>query len=346
MSDRLELRSDNTAPAHPAVLDALARANEGAAGAYGDDAWTREAEDWFRDQFGGDSEAFLLWGGTGANVSALRAMTRPWEAVITSAHAHIHVDECGAPELVAGVKLLDLPSPDAKLTVEQVREAAREGVGFEHHVQPRVVSLTQSTEYGTVYQPGELAAIAEVAHAHGLLVHVDGARIANAAAALDRPLRAITRDVGVDVLSFGLTKNGAIGAEAVVFCTPSLAREFRYIRKQGMQLASKMRFLAAQVVALAAEDRWLANARHANAMARRLADGVRDVPGVALTQRVEANAVFATMPTALRTALEAHARFHVWHEATGEVRWMTSWATEPAAVDAFIAAARHAAGPG
>jgi threonine aldolase len=343
VSDRLDLRSDNTAPAHPAVLEALAHANAGVAGAYGDDPWTRRAEAWFRDQFGGDTEAFLVWNGTGANVSALRAVTRPWQAVITTEHAHIHVDECGAPELVAGVKLIDLPSPDAKLTAAQVRVAGSQGVGFEHHVQPRVVSLTQTTEYGTAYQPEEMGAIAEAAHALGMVVHVDGARIANAAAALDRPLRAITRDLGVDVLSFGLTKNGAIAAEAVVFCTPSLAHEFRYIRKQGMQLASKMRYLAAQVVALAEDDRWLANARHANAMAARLADGVRTVSGLVITQRVEANAVFATMPEPLRVALEVHGQFYVWNEATGEVRWMTSWATQAAAVDRFVAAAHRLA---
>lgn len=335
-----EFRSDNTAPAHPAVLEAIAAANAGSAGAYGADEWTERATQWFKAQFGDDAESFLLFNGTGANVTALRAVTRPWQAVITSEHAHIHVDECGAPELIGGVKLLDLPSPDAKLTVEEVEDAATRGVGFEHHVQPRVVSLTQTTEYGTAYTVDELSAIAEVAHAHRLLVHVDGARIANASATLHLPLREITRDAGVDILSFGLTKNGAIGAEAVVIFRPELAAEFKYIRKQTTQLASKMRYLAAQVVALAEDDRWLRNAQHANAMARRLAQGMATVEGIEITQEVEANAVFAILPDGMTERLLEDFRFYVWNEATGEVRLMTSWATSEGDVDELLAAMR------
>lgn len=338
MSAPREFRSDNAAPAHPAVLAALTEANDGCAGAYGADPWTRRAEAWFHAQFGDDAEAFLVWNGTGANVTALRAVARPWQAVITSEHAHIHVDECGAPELIGGFKLLDLPSPDAKLTAEEVEDAATKGVGFEHHVQPRVVSLTQVTEYGTAYTVDEMAAIAEVAHSHGLLLHVDGARIANAAATLHLPLREITRDVGVDILSFGLTKNGAIGAEAVVTFIPELAREMKYIRKQTTQLPSKMRYLAAQVVALAEDDRWLRNAQHANAMARRLAAGIGVVDGVTITQEVEANAVFAILPEGTTERLLETFRFYVWNEATGEVRLMTSWATSEADVDELVAA--------
>lgn len=338
MSGRLELRSDNVAGAHPRVLELMVEANGGSGPAYGADRWTARAEAWFHEQFGGDTESFLVWNGTGANVSALRAMTRPWQAVITSEHAHIHVDECGAPELLAGVKLIDLPSADAKLTPDQVREAGLHGVGFEHHVQPRVVSLTQTTEYGTAYSVAELTAICAAAHEVGLLVHVDGARIANAAATLGRSLRAITRDAGVDVLSFGLTKNGAVGAEAVVFLTPELAREFKYIRKQGTQLASKMRFLAAQVMALAEGDLWLANATHANAMARRLADGIRELPGVTITQRVEANGVFAILDAATHARFTAHADYYIWNESTNEARLMTSWATTATEVDTFLGA--------
>ncbi len=338
MTARLELRSDNVAGAHPRVLEMMVEANGGSGPAYGADQWTARAESWFRDQFGGDTESFLVWNGTGANVASLRAMTRPWHAVITSEHAHIHVDECGAPELLAGVKLIDLPSADAKLTPDQVREAGLHGVGVEHHVQPRVISLTQTTEYGTAYSVAELTAICDVAHDTGLLVHVDGARIANAAATLGQSLRAITRDVGVDVLSFGLTKNGAVGAEAVVFLAPDLARDFRYIRKQGTQLASKMRFLAAQVLALAEDDRWLANATNANAMAGRLADGIRELPGVTITQRVEANAVFAILDAATHAKFAKHADFYVWSESTNEARLMTSWATTEAEIDAFLEA--------
>lgn len=336
MSLPREFRSDNAAPAHPAVLEALARANTGSAGAYGDDPWTRRALEWFRDQFGGETEAFLVWNGTGANVTALRAVTRPWEAVITSEHAHIHVDECGAPELLGGCKLLDLPSPDAKLTPEAVAIAARRGVGFEHHVQPRVLSLTQSTEYGTAYAVAELEALGEVARAHDLLVHVDGARLCNAAASLGTSLRACSRDAGVDLLSFGLTKNGAVAAEAVLVFDPALARDLKYVRKQSTQLASKMRYLAAQVVALAEAERWHANASQANAMARRLADGLRAVPGVTLTQAVQANAVFALLPPGWAETLQRDFHFYTWNDETGEVRLMTSWATAPEDVDELL----------
>ncbi len=335
MSLPAEFRSDNAAPAHPVVLDALAAANEGSAGAYGNDPWTRRAEAWFRDQFGGQVESYLVWNGTGANVSALRAMTRPWEAVICSDQAHIHVDECGAPELLSGCKLLDLPSADAKLTVEQVRAAALKGVGFEHHVQPRVLSLTQTTEYGTAYSVDELGALVAEAHGHGLLVHVDGARIANAAASLEVSLRELITDTGVDALSFGLTKNGAIGAEAVVLLNPALAPQFKYVRKQSTQLASKMRFLAAQVVALAEHDLWLDNARQANAMAQRLAAGLT-AAGVNVTQHVQANAVFALMEPALIARLQEQFHFYEWDETRHEVRLMCSWATEAADVDALV----------
>jgi len=331
-----EFRSDNAAPAHPAVIDAIAAANSGSAGAYGNDAWTARATDWFKAEFGDRAEAFLVWNGTGANVTALRAMIRPWQSVITSEHAHINVDECGAPELLAGVKLVDLPSSDGKLVPERVDAAARRGVGFEHHVQPGVISVSESTEYGTVYTAAELAALAEVAHTHGMRLHVDGARLANAAAALGVPLRALSADVGVDMVSFGLTKNGAVAAEAVVVLAPELAAPLKYIRKQGTQLASKMRYLAAQVVAMAEGDLWLANARQANAMARRLAAGIESVPGVRITQRVDANAVFAMLPDGMTERLQRDFHFYTWDDATGEVRLMTSWATDEADVDELV----------
>lgn len=338
MSLPREFRSDNAAPAHPRVIEAIAAANTGSAGAYGNDRWTARALDWFKAQFGDASEAYLVWNGTGANVTALRAMTRPWQAVITSEHAHINVDECGAPELLAGVKLVDLPSGDGKLLPSQVAEAAQRGVGFEHHVQPGVVSISESTEYGTVYTAAELAALAEVAHAHGLRLHVDGARLANAAAALGVSLRALTVDAGVDMVSFGLTKNGAVAAEAVVVLDPGLAAPMKYIRKQTTQLASKMRYLAAQVVAMAEDDLWLVSARHANAMARRLADGLATVPGVRITQPVEANAVFALLPDGMVERLQHDFHFYVWNDATQEVRLMASWASAEDDVDELIAA--------
>lgn len=332
-----EFRSDNAAPAHPVVLDAMMTANDGPAGAYGQDFWTEQAAAWFKDQFGGQVESYLVWNGTGANVASLRAMTLPWQAVICSDQAHIHVDECGAPELLGGCKLLALPSPDGKLTVAAVREAARKGVGFEHHVQPRVLSLTQSTEYGTVYSVDELGALVEAAHGDGLLVHLDGARIANAAASLGVSLRELITDTGVDALSFGLTKNGAVGAEAVVLLNRELVGQFKYIRKQSTQLSSKMRYLAAQVVALAEHDLWLANARHANAMAERLAAGLT-AAGLTVTQRVQANAVFALMAPELIERLQRDFRFYEWNEATHEVRLMCSWATDAGDVDALVGA--------
>lgn len=340
MSLPREFASDNTAPVHPAVLAALQDANAGPAYAYGDDPWTARATAWLREQFGDDVEAAFVWNGTGANVVALRAMTRPFQSVICSENAHIQVDECGAPELFTGCKLVDVPTPDAKLTPAMIRAAAV-GKGNEHHVQPGAVSITQTSEYGTAYSIDELRALCETAHALGMRVHMDGARIANAAAALGASLRAITRDAGIDILSFGATKNGGMGAEAVVVFDAALAAELKYLRKQSAQLASKMRFLSAQFVALAADDLWLRNARHANAMARRLHDGVRDLSGVRVTQRVDGNALFAVLPREATARLQRDFHFYVWNEVSGEVRWMTSWATDEADVDEFVAAIRR-----
>lgn len=341
MSLPREFRSDNAAPAHPAVMAAILAANEGSAGAYGADKWTTRVQDWIKAEFGEQAEAFLVWNGTGANVTALRATTRPWQSVITSVHAHINVDECGAPELLAGVKLVDIPSDNGKLDPDAVAAAASRGVGFEHHVQPGVMSISQSTEYGTVYTVEELVTLVDTAHRHGLLVHVDGARLANAAAAIGASLGDISAAAGVDILSLGFTKNGAVSAEAVVVLEPSLAPPLKYIRKQTTQLASKMRYLAAQFVAMAEGELWLANARRANAMARRLADGLRGVPGLRITQSVDANAVFAMLPEGMAERLwQQGFKFYVWDDATGEVRLMTSWATDESDVDELIAAMR------
>lgn len=333
--------SDNTAPAHPAVLAALAAANTGLALAYGNDPWTGRAHEWFREQFGSETAVFFAWNGTGANVVSLRALVRPYQAVICTAQAHIHVDECGAPELLAGCKLIDVPTTDGKLTPAMIRTAAV-GIGIEHHVQPGVVSLTQVTEYGTVYTVEELTAICRTAHDLGMRVHMDGARIANAAAALGQSLRAITKDVGVDILSFGATKNGGMGAEAIVVFDPTLASALKFLRKQSTQLASKMRFLAAQFIALASDDLWLRNAQHANAMAQRLAAGVRSIHGVEITQVVEGSAVFATLPRVASERLLQQFHFYIWNEAINEVRWMTNWTTTEAEVDAFVATVQMA----
>ena len=272
---------------------------------------------------------------------SLRALTRPWQAVVCTAQAHIQVDECGAPELLTGCKLIDVPTPDGKLTPAMLRESMQ-GIGDFHHVQPAVVSLTQVTEYGTVYTRDELVALCCTAHELGLRVHMDGARIANAAAALALPLRAFTKDAGVDILSFGATKNGAMGAEAVVVFDPALASEMLFLRKQSMQLASKMRYVSAQFLAMAEGDLWLTNARNSNAMAQRLAAGVRTIPGIEITQKVEASAVFATLPPAVTGRLQQEFHFDFWNHSPREVRWMTNWATSATDVDEFVAAIRAA----
>jgi threonine aldolase len=342
--------SDNFSGAHPDVLAAIAEANEGHAPAYGDDRWTARAADLFREHFGDDARAFPVPTGTGANVLCLRAALRPMDAVICPETAHLHVDECGAPEAIAGVKLLTVPTPDGKLTPELV-EPRITRIGDEHAVQPRLVSISQASELGTVYTAEDVAALAELCHEGNLLLHLDGARLANAAAGLDAPLRALTTDSGVDLLSFGATTNGAISAEAVVLLRPHLAEGFPYLRKQTTQLASKMRFVSAQLIALLSDDLWRRNAAHANAMATRLADAVSGIPDVSITQPVQSNAVFATLPAGaakrLRNLLEADPPFHVWNESTGELRWMCSWDTTRDDVDNFAAAVRGGAmGPG
>ena len=335
--------SDNYSGAHPEVLEAMVAANADHAVAYGADPWTARAQQLLRDHFGDHAQSFLVWNGTGANVTILRAMCRPWHAVVCAESAHINVDEGGAPEFLVGTKLLDLPTHDGKLTPELVQSAVVR-VGDEHAVQARVVSITQTTELGTLYTAAEVRALADVAHANGMYLHVDGARLANAAAALGLPLRAFTTDAGVDAVSFGGTKNGMVGGEAVVLLAPELADGFAWIRKQSMQLASKGRFVAAQFVSLLEEDLWLRSAAHANAMGARLAAAVGGLPGVQLTQATQANVVFAILPAAITARLLEDWPFYVWNEATGEVRWMCSWDTTPEDVDAFAAAVADAVG--
>jgi threonine aldolase len=329
--------SDNYAGVHPDVLAAIAEANVGHAVAYGADELTAQASQRFREVLGDQVETFFVFNGTGANVMGLQTMLQRWESVICAQTAHINVDECAAPERLLGAKLIDLPTDDGKLTPDQVR-AAINGVGDEHRAQARVVSVTQSTELGTVYTPDELADLAETAHGLDLYLHVDGSRISNAAASLGIDLHATTGAVGVDVLSFGGTKNGLLGGEAVVFFRPELAGHAKFVRKQQMQLASKMRFVSAQFLALLTDDLWHRNAQHANTMAARLSEGVRTIPGVALTRPAQANAVFAVLPEVVIPVLQAQFAFYVWDESTHEVRWMCSWDTTEEDVDEFVAA--------
>jgi threonine aldolase len=335
--------SDNSAGVLPEVLDAIAAANDEHAVAYGNDPWTARAEEAFRAHFGDRARAAIVFNGTGANVVGLRALLRPYEAVVCAETAHLNVDEGGAPEFVGGIKLLPVATPDGKLTPDLVRPRLVR-FGDEHAVQPRVVSITQSTELGTVYSIDEIVELAELAHEEGLLLHVDGARLANAAAALDVPLRALTTDAGVDAVSFGGTKNGLLAGEAIILLRPALAEAMPYLRKQSMQLASKMRFLAAQFEALLTDDLWRRPAGHANAMAARLAAAVEGIGGVTITQPVQANAVFAVIPPEAARRLQERFYFYTWDEATGEVRWMCSWDTTPGEVDAFAAAIAEAVG--
>ena len=331
--------SDNSATIHPDVLAAIARVNVGHTFGYGHDEYTYEVARRVAGCFGEQAQAFFVFNGTGANVVSLRAVCRPFDAVICADTAHLAADECGAPEAIAGVKLLTVPGLDGKLTPEAVmRRVAR--VGDEHAVQARVLSISQCTELGTVYTHQELRELAAVAHERGLVLHIDGARLSNAAAALGTPLRDMA--AGADLISFGGTKNGLLGAEAVVLVNSDLAPGFLYIRKQSLQLASKMRFLAAQFDALLSDELWLRCARQANAMAARLAGGLGDAAGMTITRPVQTNAVFAKLPAAVIGELRRDFPFYVWDEESGEVRWMCSWDTTEEDVDRFSAAVRNA----
>jgi threonine aldolase len=331
--------SDNYSGVHPEVLAAIHAANVGHETAYGEDRYTRRLQDVFRDHFGRQASAYPVFNGTGANVVALQALTSRWASVVCTATAHIHVDECGAPEKVAGLKLLPVQTPDGKLTPELMDVEAR-GFTDVQRAQPQVVSVTQTTELGTAYSVEELATLCEHAHRLGMRVHMDGSRVANAAAFLGVPLRTFTTDVGVDALSFGGTKNGLMVGEVVVVLAPDAAPGLEYVRKASMQLASKMRFISAQFEALLGTDLWLRSASHANAMARRLEAAVRDAPGLAILRPVQSNAVFACLPKEVTARLQRRFRFYTWDETSGEVRWMTTFDTTEQDVDVFAAAIR------
>ncbi|MFC7402223.1 threonine aldolase family protein [Citricoccus sp. GCM10030269] len=344
--------SDNYAGVHPEVLAALAEANAGHAPAYGADDWTARLQELIRGEFGERAEAFPVFNGTGANVVALQSLLPPWGAVICAESAHIHQDEGGAPERIGHTKLLTVPTPDGKLTPELIDREAH-GFGFVHRAQPAVVEIAQVTEQGTVYSAEEIRALTDHAHSLGLSVYLDGARLANAAAAMDVPLRSLTTDAGVDMVSFGGTKNGALGAEAVVVLQPesvvsgssarrtdSAGQAVGYLRKSSMQLASKMRFVSAQLVALLTDELWLRSARQANTMAARLAAGAGALDGVTLTQPPQANQILAVLDPAVADAVRGDFAFYDWDVNRHEVRWMTSWDTTEDDVDGFIAALR------
>jgi threonine aldolase len=359
--------SDNNAGVHPKVLKAISAVNQGHVVGYGDDPYTGSAIRQFKRHFGDDIEVFFVFNGTAANCLSLKALTNSYNAVICAEAAHIYVDECGAPEKFTGCKLIPIPAPNGKLTAAGVSEAYH-GIGVEHHVQPRVISITQATEVGTVYKPDEMRALADFAHEHDMFLHVDGARIANAAALLGLSLRESTRDLGVDVLSFGATKNGTMGAEAVVFFPSNLSKnchserrgivrgandpaqsrnlllpsvDFKFYRKQGMQLASKMRFISAQFEALLKNGLWLRNARHSNRMAQLLKRELHKIPQVKIVYKVEANGVFAKIPSKAIGKLQKRYFFYVWNEEESVVRWMCSWDTTEADVKQFAECVRQ-----
>ena len=332
--------SDNNAGVHPEVIEAIRAANEGHVIAYGDDPFTERAVKLFKKHFGPDVAVYFVFGGTGANVLGLKAVTKSHQAIICAETAHVNVDECGAPENFTGCKLLTVATPDGKLRVEQIKPLLH-GIGVEHHVQPAVITISQATEMGTVYTKDELKTLADFAHDHGMLLHVDGARLSNAAVSLNAVLKEITADVGVDVLSFGGTKNGMMYGEAVVFFDPKLAADFKYIRKQGMQLSSKMRFIAAQFEAMLSGNLWQRGPAYANRMARLLASELSKLPQIKITQPVESNGVFAVIPSEHIPALQQKYFFYVWNEEISEVRLMASFDTTEEDIRDFVAFVRE-----
>jgi threonine aldolase len=332
--------SDNNAGIHPEIIKAIALANEGHVVGYGADPYTQTMARKFKDHFGADAQVFVVFNGTGANCLSLQALTKSYHAVICAASAHIYTDECGAPEKFTGCKLIPIETSDGKLTVDMVQHAYH-GIGDEHHVQPKVISITQSTEMGTVYQPEEIRALAQFARQHEMYLHLDGARIANAAAGLGQTLRQATRDLGVDVLSFGGTKNGIMGGEAVVFFSSKVGSDFLFLRKQAMQLASKMRFISVQLGALLTNDLWLVNAQHSNRMAKLLEKEIGQIPNLKIVYKVEANGVFAKIPHEAIAKLQEQYFFYVWNEEESVVRWMCSFDTTEDDVREFASFVRQ-----
>jgi threonine aldolase len=327
--------SDNNAGVHPEILKELESINKGHVIGYGSDSYTEQAKQLFKEQLGPDAEVFLVFTGTAANVLGISSVTRSWNSIITAETAHLEADECGAPEKFTGCKVLTVETPDGKITPEMIAKHMH-GFDFEHHAQPKVISITQSTEMGTVYSVSEIRKLADYAHSFGLYLHMDGARIANAAVSLGLPFKTFTTDTGVDVLSFGGTKNGMMMGEAICFLKPGLSSDFKYIRKQGMQLASKMRFLSAQYIAYFRNDLWKNCASHSNAMAVALAEKLKGIDKVRITQKTQSNGVFVIIPKAAAGKVMKHYFFYSWNEATSEYRLMTSWDTTEADIDEFV----------
>jgi threonine aldolase len=327
--------SDNNSGVHPDILDYISLINAGHTIGYGGDRYTEEAKELFKKHLGSDTETYFVFTGTAANVLGISAVTKSWNSVITAATAHLEQDECGAPEKFTGCKVLTVDTPDGKITVEMVG-IHMHGFDFEHHAQPKVISVTQSTEMGTVYTVEEIKRLADFAHSSGMLLHMDGARVANAAVSLGLPFKAFTTDAGVDILSFGGTKNGMMMGESICFLKPGLAGEFKYIRKQGMQLASKMRFISAQYIAYFHNDLWKKCASHSNAMAALLADRIAGLKDLRIIQTVQSNGVFVIIPRNVAEKVQQHYFFYPWNENLSEYRLMTSWDTTGEDIDNFV----------
>ena len=327
--------SDNNAGVHPEILKEIESANGGHALGYGNDIWTESANELFREQLGKDAETYFVFTGTAANTLGLSGVTRPWNSIITAFTAHIEQDECGAPEKFTGCKVLTVDTPDGKIKPEMLSRHMH-GFDFEHHSQPKVISITQATEMGTVYSVEEIKTLAGFAHERAMLLHMDGARIANAAITLNLPFRAFTADAGVDILSFGGTKNGMMYGEAVCFLKKGLSVDFKYIRKQGMQLASKMRYISAQYIAYFGKDLWKRNASHANSMALLLAEKIKGIDRIRITQPVQSNGVFAIIPKEIAEKVSKSYFFYPWNELTSEYRLMTSWDTKEEDIENLV----------
>lgn len=327
--------SDNNAGIHPDILKEIISSNTGHVTGYGTDIYTEQARSIFREYLGSITETFFVFTGTGANVLGLSSIARSWNSVITASTAHLEGDECGAPEKFIGCKVLVVDTPDGKVT-PALMEKHMHGIDFEHHSQPKVVSITQATEMGTVYNVAEIEAIADFAHSRGMLLHMDGARIANAAVYLNLPFKAFTTDAGVDVLSFGGTKNGMMLGEAICFLKPGLSGDFKYIRKQGMQLASKMRFISAQYIGYFRNDLWKKCASHSNAMAKMLGDKLKPIQGITVTQKIESNGIFVIIPPDIAERIRSHYFFYPWDEKRSEWRLMCSWDTEETDIEDFV----------
>jgi threonine aldolase len=327
--------SDNNAGVHPDILKEIISVNSGHVIGYGSDIYTKKACEVFKEHFGNSSETFFVFTGTAANVLSLSGITRSFNSVITASTAHLEQDECGAPEKFTGCKVLTVDTPDGKIRTDLL-ERHMHGFDFEHHSQPRVISITQATEMGTVYTAQEIRKIADFAHTKGMLLHMDGARIANASISLNLPFKAFTTEAGVDVLSFGGTKNGMMYGEAVCFLKPGISTGFKYIRKQGMQLASKMRFISAQYIAYFHNDLWKKCASHSNTMAGILADRLKQFGEIRITQKVQSNGIFVIMPAEVANRMMKYYFFYPWDERKSEYRLMTSWDTTEEDIEGFI----------